>query len=190
MPGLMSIREKYAPAQAAHGRAHHRLVAHDDPDGGADRDARRSRRRCALGELQHFLARRTTPRPRSRRPACRSSPGKARRSKNIGGAPIRRFRSRTAKARNSSSMTAATSRCSSTKATSSKKAATGSTRRAATTKSRSSRICSRKCSARIPYRWHEIVKEWRGVSEETTTGVHRLYQMLRSRASCSSPPST
>src|SRR4029434_8171459 len=28
-----------------------------------------------------------------------------------------------------------------------------------------------------PYRWHEIVKEWRGVSEETTTGVHRLYKM-------------
>src|SRR3712207_5341920 len=29
-----------------------------------------------------------------------------------------------------------------------------------------------------PFRWHELVKEWRGVSEETTTGVHRLYQML------------
>jgi adenosylhomocysteinase len=29
-----------------------------------------------------------------------------------------------------------------------------------------------------PFRWHEIVKDWRGVSEETTTGVHRLYQML------------
>ena len=28
-----------------------------------------------------------------------------------------------------------------------------------------------------PRRWHEIVKEWRGVSEETTTGVHRLYKM-------------
>src|SRR5215468_11263587 len=26
-------------------------------------------------------------------------------------------------------------------------------------------------------RWHDIVKEWRGVSEETTTGVHRLYKM-------------
>ena len=26
--------------------------------------------------------------------------------------------------------------------------------------------------------WHNIVKDWRGVSEETTTGVHRLYQML------------
>jgi len=31
--------------------------------------------------------------------------------------------------------------------------------------------------AREPYRWHELVKEWKGVSEETTTGVHRLYQL-------------
>ncbi len=29
-----------------------------------------------------------------------------------------------------------------------------------------------------PLRFHNIVKDWRGVSEETTTGVHRLYQML------------
>jgi adenosylhomocysteinase len=28
-----------------------------------------------------------------------------------------------------------------------------------------------------PNRWREIVKAWRGVSEETTTGVHRLYKM-------------
>ncbi len=27
-------------------------------------------------------------------------------------------------------------------------------------------------------RWHKAVKEWKGVSEETTTGVHRLYQMV------------
>src|SRR5260221_518373 len=27
--------------------------------------------------------------------------------------------------------------------------------------------------------WHEVVKEWKGVSEETTTGVHRLYQILK-----------
>jgi adenosylhomocysteinase len=26
--------------------------------------------------------------------------------------------------------------------------------------------------------WSQVVKDWRGVSEETTTGVHRLYQML------------
>ncbi|HLI83276.1 MAG TPA: adenosylhomocysteinase [Bryobacteraceae bacterium] len=31
-----------------------------------------------------------------------------------------------------------------------------------------------------PRRWHEIVKDWRGVSEETTTGVHRLYKMQES----------
>ena len=31
--------------------------------------------------------------------------------------------------------------------------------------------------AENPLRWHAIVKEWRGVSEETTTGVHRLYQL-------------
>jgi adenosylhomocysteinase len=28
-----------------------------------------------------------------------------------------------------------------------------------------------------PEFWHGVVKEWKGVSEETTTGVHRLYQM-------------
>jgi adenosylhomocysteinase len=28
-----------------------------------------------------------------------------------------------------------------------------------------------------PGRWSKIAKEWRGVSEETTTGVHRLYKM-------------
>src|SRR6202044_3820848 len=27
-------------------------------------------------------------------------------------------------------------------------------------------------------RWHRVAKDWRGVSEETTTGVHRLYKML------------
>jgi len=28
-----------------------------------------------------------------------------------------------------------------------------------------------------PLHWHNVVKEWRGVSEETTTGVHRLYKL-------------
>jgi adenosylhomocysteinase len=28
-----------------------------------------------------------------------------------------------------------------------------------------------------PLHWHNVVKDWRGVSEETTTGVHRLYKM-------------
>lgn len=30
-------------------------------------------------------------------------------------------------------------------------------------------------------RWHNVVKDWRGVSEETTTGVHRLYQMMEAK---------
>jgi adenosylhomocysteinase len=28
-----------------------------------------------------------------------------------------------------------------------------------------------------PKHWHTVVERWKGVSEETTTGVHRLYQM-------------
>lgn len=35
----------------------------------------------------------------------------------------------------------------------------------------------KKVYAEDPQRWHKVVKEWRGVSEETTTGVHRLYKM-------------
>jgi adenosylhomocysteinase len=31
--------------------------------------------------------------------------------------------------------------------------------------------------AEDPEHWHNVAKEWRGVSEETTTGVHRLYKM-------------
>ena len=30
-----------------------------------------------------------------------------------------------------------------------------------------------------PQRWHTVVKDWKGVSEETTTGVHRLYDMMK-----------
>jgi adenosylhomocysteinase len=31
--------------------------------------------------------------------------------------------------------------------------------------------------AETPTKWHDVVADWKGVSEETTTGVHRLYQM-------------
>ncbi|MBZ5610834.1 MAG: adenosylhomocysteinase [Acidobacteriia bacterium] len=39
----------------------------------------------------------------------------------------------------------------------------------------------KKIHAENPRRWHQIAKDWRGVSEETTTGVHRLYQMLEQK---------
>ena len=35
----------------------------------------------------------------------------------------------------------------------------------------------KKVHAESPQRWHKMVKDWKGVSEETTTGVHRLYKM-------------
>ena len=35
----------------------------------------------------------------------------------------------------------------------------------------------KKIHAESPYIFHEMVKDWRGVSEETTTGVHRLYPL-------------
>src|ERR1700684_682105 len=35
----------------------------------------------------------------------------------------------------------------------------------------------KKVYAENPKHWHNLVKDWRGVSEETTTGVHRLYKM-------------
>jgi adenosylhomocysteinase len=36
----------------------------------------------------------------------------------------------------------------------------------------------KKIFAEDPQHWHNVVKDWRGVSEETTTGVHRLYKMM------------
>ncbi len=36
----------------------------------------------------------------------------------------------------------------------------------------------KKVHAESPTRWQDVAKEWRGVSEETTTGVHRLYKMM------------
>lgn len=35
----------------------------------------------------------------------------------------------------------------------------------------------RKINAAKPNHWHQVVEDWKGVSEETTTGVHRLYEM-------------
>ncbi len=37
-------------------------------------------------------------------------------------------------------------------------------------------ICLQGIRKQDPKRWSRTVKEWKGVSEETTTGVHRLYQ--------------
>ena len=36
----------------------------------------------------------------------------------------------------------------------------------------------KKVAKQKPGHWHKVVKSWKGVSEETTTGVKRLYRML------------
>jgi adenosylhomocysteinase len=36
----------------------------------------------------------------------------------------------------------------------------------------------KKIYAEDPQHWHKVASEWVGVSEETTTGVHRLYKMM------------
>jgi adenosylhomocysteinase len=36
----------------------------------------------------------------------------------------------------------------------------------------------KRVAAERPGFWHVVVRDWKGVSEETTTGVHRLYQMV------------
>ena len=38
----------------------------------------------------------------------------------------------------------------------------------------------RRVKSEDPLHWHTVAKEWKGVSEETTTGVHRLYERQRS----------
>lgn len=37
----------------------------------------------------------------------------------------------------------------------------------------------RKVKSEDPTHWHSVVEDWKGVSEETTTGVHRLYERQR-----------
>ena len=65
MPGLMALRREFGESKPLAGARISGLVAHDDPDGGAHRDADNSRRRGALGELQHLLD--PGPRRRGRR---------------------------------------------------------------------------------------------------------------------------
>ncbi len=55
MPGLMAMRAEHAASQPLRGAADHRLPAHDHPDRSAHRDADRARRRGPVGQLQHLL---------------------------------------------------------------------------------------------------------------------------------------
>ena len=90
MPGLMSIRNKYAAQKPLAGVRDHRLAAHDHPDGGADRDAGEPGRGGALGELQHLFDAGPRGGGDCRQPAFRCLRGRARRWRSTGSAPTRR----------------------------------------------------------------------------------------------------
>ena len=78
-------------------------------------------------------------------------------------------------------MTAATPPCSSTKATNWKTATAGSTAPARSHEEDVIKNLLKRVAAERPSFWHTVVKDWKGVSEETTTGVHRLYQMKEAK---------
>ena len=81
MPGLMALREEYGGQAAAQGRPHRRLPAHDDPDGGPDRDAGSAGRGDPLVVLQYLLD--AGPRRGSHR--CVGRPGVCLEGRNRGG---------------------------------------------------------------------------------------------------------
>ncbi len=177
MPGLMAIREKYAPGKPLQGvrvtgSFHMTIQTAVLIETLVDLGARR-----ALGELQYFLdpgSRRGRDRE-SRRAGLRLEGGEPR-----GILVVHQpgdLVSRAAKVRNSWSTMAGTSRSSFTKAINSKKAAIGRSRLRTARKNRCIKDLLLEVQRENPFRWHELVKEWRGVSEETTTGVHRLYKM-------------
>ena len=183
MPGLMSIREKYGADEAAQGRAHHRLAAHDHRDRGAHRDARRARRVGALGlaatssrTQDHAAAAIAADRHSGVRLEGRDARGilglHARRRSRIpggkgpqlivdDGGDVTLLIHKGYELENGERLGQHAER---------------QPRRAGHQEPAQARPRKER-----PGFWHEVVKDWHGVSEETTTGVHRLYQMLEKR---------
>ena len=203
MPGLMALRKRARRSEAARGRAHHGQPAHDDADGGADRNAGRARRRRALGVVQHLLD------PGSRRAAAVvGRPETAAPEEPEGHAGVRvegrdarrvlvvhergaRVARRIA-VRRSSSTTAATRRCSCTgrRVREGRRRAALRARRRPGGVGRDPRPDLRERRDREDASWTRSRRPIRGVSEETTTGVHPPVSDDGGRHAARSPPST
>ena len=188
MPGLMAMRERFGSEPAARRRPHRRLAAHDDPDRRAHRDARRARCRRPLGHLQHLLdpgprrrGGRRRPRRHRRGPrrAPPSSPGRASRSPSTGTRPRR----------SSTSPRAAPNVLLDDGGDITMLLHLGvEFEKTGVVPSQDStdneefkevlRVLARSVEAK-PQHWTNIAKDIKGVSEETTTGVLRLYDRFR-----------
>ena len=186
MPGLMSLRREYAAAQPLARRPHHGLAAHDDPDRRPDRDARRARRGGALGVVQHLLD------AGSRRRGGRGRPGRHARGAardpglrlegrdprgvlvvHRAGADVARRRPEHAARRRRRRDPA---RPQGRRVRARRRSPRPGRGRLGGVPDRA-RGRSRRRSRTIRSRWTRIAAEITGVTEETTTGVHRLYQM-------------
>ncbi len=202
MPGLMALREEFGPTQPLKGARIMGSSAHDHPDRGAHRDPGRARRPGALGQLQHLLhpgrrggRRRGRPdeQPWMHRPVSRCSPGRARRSRSTGGAPSRRSTG-APKASDGPNMILDDGGDATLLVHKGREFELGG-RRAGRQADRQPRVEGhpRRCCAapleQEPGKWTKIAEGIQGVTEETTTGVHRLYDLAKA-GSCSSRRST
>ena len=176
MPGLMAVREKYAAARPLEGVRIMGSPAHDGADGRADRNADGSGRFRPLGELQHFLH----PGPRRRRHRQIRHP-----RLRLEGETLREYWDCTWKAMNfpdglgpqlivddGGDATLLIHR--------GYEMEEGSDWVDTPSESEEEEVVKallKKIAAATPGIFHRWLPELKGVSEETTTGVHRLYQM-------------
>ena len=179
MPGLMAIREEYGATAAAQGRADRRLAAHDDPDGGADRDAGAPRGRGPLGVVQHLLDPGPRGRRHRRRAASRSSPTRARRSTSTGTTPTA---SSTGHDGGTPNMILDDGGDATLLVHLGRKAESRTPRSSTTRRTRRRRslfAADEEAAEEQPGWYTSLGDAISGVTEETTTGVHRLYEMER-----------
>ena len=192
MPGLMALRERYKGKNPLAGARDHGQPAHDDSDRRAHRDAGRARRRRALGLVQHLLD------PGSRRRRRRRRPSRNRRhGREPEGHAGLRLEGRDARGGtwwctgealmwpDGSGPTqivddggdATLLRAQGRRVREGGEGAGVQARERARRVGRHPRAPA-KSLAESPKRWTKVAAALRGVSEETTTGVHRLYQMM------------
>ena len=193
MPGLMAIREEFAAKKPLAGAKIMGSLHMTVQTAVLIETLDRPRRRRALGVAATSSRRRTTRPPRwssvvrrraapwRTRRASRCSRGRARRSRSTGGAPSRRSCGPTAAARADRSTTAATRRCSCTRALEYENGRQGPglrRREGAGGVGHHPQTLRDELGKNAGRSGQAIARGIKGVSEETTTGVHRLYEMM------------
>ena len=176
------------------GAEDHGQPAHDDPDRRADRDACRAWARTCAGCRATSSPRRTTPPPRSwsagrrraapsrTRRAPRSSPGRARRSRSTGGAPSEALLWPDGTGPDQIVDDGGDATLLIHKGIEFEKAGKVPAFDAGQRPGgvgRHPRPAARSELKENPKRWTKVAASMQGVTEETTTGVHRLYEMQK-----------